>query len=302
MMEVEKEQVGVVIEEAIEGENMDIESEPDEDNTDEEDTDTDTMAAEAMPQTTMRTTRTTRTTRTMRTNTSTKQKKKTPEEMDAEWEWRGEEIEVPAIQFNLTPGPRNCPAKLTVFEAFETIFPAYLFDHIVTKTNEYARARNDFHNLGSLEKKELFTYTAILLAMCLRKAPALKDHWSKDSLLGSSWISERMSRNRWLAIHKALQFDIIRVEEAVRTASQKHWIPSQKVCIDEGIGPWQGRKKGVRVYIRGKPHPNGVKVYMLADENNFAYDFWIYRGVQPSIADLVLAFVKKLPGWLSLFT
>jgi len=34
-------------------------------------------------------------------------------------------------------------------------------------------------------------------------------------------------------------------------------------------------KKGVRVFILGKPHPNGIKLYILADENGYVYDFWI---------------------------
>jgi len=106
---------------------------------------------------------------------------------------------------------------------------------------------------------------AILLAMSLTITPALKDHWSWDPLLGSPWI-----------------------------ASRDHWSPSQKVCIDEGISPWLGRKKGLRVFVLGKPHPNGIKIFILADENNYAFDFWIYRGSQPPVEELVKEFVCKL--------
>lgn len=217
-------------------------------------------------------------------------------ERDKEWMWKAEEIEVQDIPFTLTPGPQNCPAALTVLEAFSTIFPSTLLQHIVDDTNAYSAQKNDCYKLGSVTKEEVCTYFAILLAMSMKTAPALKDHWSMNSMLASPWIKEKMPRNRWLAIHKALHFNIHTIEEAVRAASQQHWIPSKKVCIDEGIGPWQGRKKGVRVYILGKPHPNGIKIYILADENNFIYDFWIYRGVQPSTTDIVMHFVNKLPG------
>lgn len=82
----------------------------------------------------------------------------------------------------------------------------------------------------------------------------------------------------------------------MHTASQEWWIPTQKVCIDEGIGPWQGKKKGIQVFIMGKPHPNGIKIYILADETSFVYDFWFYFGTQPPVVEIVMDFVRKLPG------
>lgn len=62
------------------------------------------------------------------------------------------------------------------------------------------------------------------------------------------------------------------------------------------MAPWKGRKKGLRVFIRDKPHPNGIKIYILADRTGYVYDFWIYRGTQPSTKEIVLAFANCLPG------
>jgi len=61
------------------------------------------------------------------------------------------------------------------------------------------------------------------------------------------------------------------------------------------MAPWKGRSK-MRVYIRDKPHPNGLKIYILADEKGYVYDFWIYRGNQPKTKDIVLNFAVRLPG------
>jgi len=223
---------------------------------------------------------------------------KKDQERDAEWKWKAEAIKVASIPFiPFYPlGPRNCPASLSVLDAFAIIFPHSLLDHIIEDTNQYAT--NKLNTQLGVTKPELCTYFAILLAMSLTITPALKDHWSWDPLLGSPWIYTKMGRNRWLAIHKALHFDIKKVEEIVRTASRDHWSPSQKVCIDEGISPWLGRKKGLRVFVLGKPHPNGIKIFILADENNYAFDFWIYRGSQPPVEELVKEFVCKLPGIL----
>jgi len=60
--------------------------------------------------------------------------------------------------------------------------------------------------------------------------------------------------------------------------------------------PWKGRGKGIRVFIKGKPHRNGIKIYLLADRSGYVFDFWIYRGTQPSTKDIVVEFADALPG------
>jgi len=218
--------------------------------------------------------------------------------LDAERKWKAEPITVNTLPFNGVPGPINCPPKLTPLDAFRIIFPIDLLQHIVDNTNETAKVNNNKHGLsgGKVTMHQVCTYVSILMAMSINKKPALDDHWSQDLLFCTPWIQDKMPRDMWLAIHKALHFDIIKVEPGVREASRKHWYPSRNVCIDEGIGPWQGKKKGVCVFILGKPHPNGIKLYILADENGYVYDFWIYRGTQKTIPEIVMDFVKLLPG------
>jgi len=65
----------------------------------------------------------------------------------------------------------------------------------------------------------MYTDLAIMLAMCMKTAPSLKDHWSRDPLLVSPWIYEKMERDRWLAIHKALHFDILLIESPVHIST-----------------------------------------------------------------------------------
>ncbi len=169
-----------------------------------------------------------------------------------------------------------------MLDAFSAIFPSSLLQHIVNDTNAYSAQKNNIYGLGSVMKEEVCMYFSIIMAMLMKTAPTLRDHWSKNPLFQLPWIKGKTSRDQWLAIHKALHFNIHTIKAAVQAGSQQHWTPSQKVCVDEGIGPWQGRKKGVKVYILGKPHLNGIKIYILANENNYIYDFWIYCGNQPS--------------------
>jgi len=108
-----------------------------------------------------------------------------PDPRDAEWMWEAEEIEVLNISFTLTPGPRNCPPTLTVLEAFSIIFPHSLLQHLVDDTNSYASQHQQHQQLTSITKEELCMYFAILLAMSMKTAPSMKDHWKGDSLLGT---------------------------------------------------------------------------------------------------------------------
>jgi len=128
---------------------------------------------------------------------------------DAEWAWEAKEIEVIDIPFTLTPGPCNCPPALTVLESFSTIFPYHLLQHIISNTNNYASQCTQHKQLGSVTMEEMCTYFAILLAMCMKTAPAMKDHWSEDPLLGTPWIKEKMGQERWFTILRALILSLI---------------------------------------------------------------------------------------------
>ena len=43
--------------------------------------------------------------------------------------------------------------------------------------------------------------------------------------------------------------------------------PDKEVAVDEMMIPFKGRHK-LKVRVRGKPHPSGIKVYALADSQN----------------------------------
>jgi len=92
---------------------------------------------------------------------------------------------------------------LTPLSAFLLLFPEVLFTHIIiiiiiiiTDTICYAAGHEELKMVGTVTAKEMYTYLAIMLAMCIKTAPSLKDHWSRDPLLGSPWIYEKMVSHR----------------------------------------------------------------------------------------------------------
>ena len=59
--------------------------------------------------------------------------------------------------------------------------------------------------------------------------------------------------------------------------------PSQNIAIDESIIAFKGRL-GCIQYMRGKPHPWGIKAYVLADSvTAYLYKVCIYLGKQTEL-------------------
>lgn len=58
----------------------------------------------------------------------------------------------------------------------------------------------------------------------------------------------------------------------------------ERLCIDEQIVPFKGRLD-IKQYIKGKPHPWGVKIFMLCGESGLIYDFLPYQGSTTRIAE-----------------
>lgn len=49
------------------------------------------------------------------------------------------------------------------------------------------------------------------------------------------------------------------------------------MVVDETLILFKGRCKH-RQHVRGKPHATGIKLFCLADEKGYIYDFWVYMG------------------------
>lgn len=50
---------------------------------------------------------------------------------------------------------------------------------------------------------------------------------------------------------------------------------------------WLNNVARFRIKIRGKPHDTGLKLLLMADEKWIPYDFWMYRGKQTDILQVV---------------
>lgn len=61
----------------------------------------------------------------------------------------------------------------------------------------------------------------------------------------------------------------------------------EDLCIDEQIVPFRGHLS-IKQYIKGKPTPWGVKIFVLSGKSGTAYDFLIYQGVSTGLDTNIL--------------
>ncbi|KAK8776714.1 hypothetical protein V5799_029941, partial [Amblyomma americanum] len=61
-------------------------------------------------------------------------------------------------------------------------------------------------------------------------------------------------------------------------------VPEERLCIDEQIVPFKGHLD-IKQYIKGKPHPWGVKVFMICGESGLIYGFLPYQGSTTTLPD-----------------
>lgn len=62
---------------------------------------------------------------------------------------------------------------------------------------------------------------------------------------------------------------------------------TKNVCIDEQMVPFRGQLT-MKQYVKGKPHPWGIKVFMLCSNNGLAYDFLLYQGATTDLDENIL--------------
>ena len=136
--------------------------------------------------------------------------------------------------------------------------------------------------------------------MGLVDLPSIHDYWRRDSLFNCPAIADRMTRDRFLEIHRYLHFiDNERVSQPgtpgydrlckVRSVLQmieerfeSLYKPNRECAIDEAMVPYKGRSS-LKQYMPKKPIRRGLKVWMRADSiTGYISQFQVYVGRETS--------------------
>lgn len=175
------------------------------------------------------------------------------------------------------------------------------FFEIVAFNISLYTVQNNKTNFKPTNKYEIQTLIAIHLIMGCLKFPKFFNFFFKFRIfpIRMYWeekfrvplISNSMSRNRFSQLRNNLyiinNFDIPRnnVDKFIKVRPLYDQIKKKcnnlpkirNVCIDEQMVQFKG-KLSLKQYMRGKPSPWGIKIFVLASECGIIYDFILYQG------------------------
>lgn len=181
----------------------------------------------------------------------------------------------------------NANENQTPLMYFSKYFPNEIFTELAEKTNMYSLQKSG-RNINTNEQ-EIRKLVALHILMGIVRFPRLRMYWTPATRI--QFVDNiHLSRNRFESLRNNLH--IVDVNED-HSNNDKLWkvrpvVSSfekrcedlqieENLCIDESIIPFKGQLS-VKQYLKGKPNPWGVKVYMLCGASGIIYRSIIYQG------------------------
>lgn len=206
-------------------------------------------------------------------------------------EWRRREFEPTVAPF--IEVPQTNKEILTPLTYFLKYIPNEIFNKYEFHTNQYAQQNNvsGYKPTDANEIKRLFGLH--ILMGCL-KFPRLRLYWSP--ILNLEIFNKNMSCKRFCQLRQNLHVadnldrpknctDKFYKTRPLIDAVRAHCLSinvEENICIDEQIIPFKGRLS-IKQYMKGKPNPWGIKVYVLCGKTGIPYDFFIYQGANTGL-------------------
>ncbi|XP_045107338.1 piggyBac transposable element-derived protein 3-like [Portunus trituberculatus] len=175
---------------------------------------------------------------------------------------------------------------LTPLQYFKKFLSDDFLKDIVEQCNLYALQQNPNKPL-SLTCSEFEQWLGCSFFMSVSKIPNTRLHWSSYTM--SDAVSSVMSRNRWEEIKSHLHLvnnntidktdKLCKVRMLVDHLKQEfRKVPMiEHLSIDEQIVPFKG-VSSMKQYNPKKPSKWGYKIFVLADDKGYVYDFRPYTG------------------------
>ena len=169
---------------------------------------------------------------------------------------------------------------------------------IVMETNRYAQSclKDKYDTWECVTIEELYAYFGFLVLMGMVNLPSIKDYWRNDIVFNYRPLSSRISRTRFLDIHRFLHFvdndslpaygnpsysKIQKVKPVLTYISTKLYeafVPGRDLSVDEAMVKYKGRSS-IKQYMPAKPVKRGFKIWMLADAaTGYVLKFSVYEG------------------------
>nr|CAH7713898.1 unnamed protein product [Callosobruchus chinensis] len=166
----------------------------------------------------------------------------------------------------------------TPTDIFLQLFPESLIESIVFQTNLYALQKHGKTSaFKATSKEEMGAFLAVNLLMGIKKLPSYRDYWSSRPELRDLFISQTLSRDRFIWLHghfhlndnsvipsrESPNYDkLYKVRPVLDTLSKTFmncYKPSKNQSIDESMIRFKGRST-LKQYMPQKPIKRGYKV------------------------------------------
>lgn len=177
----------------------------------------------------------------------------------------------------------------TAYKYFKNYLPDSIYNTIASMTNVKAIILKGVPL--KLTETDIKTFIGSNIMMSCYGYPRLKSFWATKTRV--SCIADNISRNKFFTIRSCLKIVSDADINEEQKKSDKLWkvrpfleeirkgclkLERRPQCsIDEQMIPFTGRTK-LKQYVRGKPHPVGIKNYILASSSGLILDFEIYQG------------------------
>ncbi|XP_044732267.1 piggyBac transposable element-derived protein 4-like [Chrysoperla carnea] len=235
----------------------------------------------------------------------------TPQEIndiDRENGWSQEILPLSRQPYNSTP-TLHIQGEQSVVSIYRRILTNEVLDLMVTQTNLYASQLKQNVNMSvhsrmtrwtDVTREEMMKFIALYMLMGIVKFPTFESYWKLDAIYYHPiFHNVNISYNRFSSILRCWHFVD---NEAPRDRNERlykikplldlvinNWksllTPDECIVIDESMMPFRGRIS-FRQYNPSKAHKYGLKIYKLCTEEGFVWNYNIYIGRDPEIADL----------------
>lgn len=173
----------------------------------------------------------------------------------------------------------------TPLSYFKKYIPDTIFQMMTDETNLYSvKTTGKSINTNIFEIKKFVSQHII---MGILKFPRLRMYWNPTLRIPA--VADHMSRNRFESLRNNLHLvnekppatnsRLWKVQPIISAVLErcKNLSLEENLCIDEQIIPFKGTLK-FKQYIKGKPTPWGIKVYLLCGASGLVHNAIIYEG------------------------
>ncbi|XP_015907361.3 piggyBac transposable element-derived protein 3-like [Parasteatoda tepidariorum] len=163
----------------------------------------------------------------------------------------------------------------------------------VDESNKYAGQKNNQE--FNLKTDEFKQFLGILFYSGYHILPREKMYWENAPDVGTTLVSQAMSRKRYFDIKKYLHFNdntaidssdlfykVRPIYELLNESIQQFGVFSEHLSIDERLVRYFG-KHGCKMYMKGKPVKFGYKLWILASFDGYPFHIIPYQGAKKDI-------------------